>query len=155
MAYSNKMGKMLLTTGNKSEMAMGYTTLYGDMAGGFTALKDVYKTLVFELARYRNTLGHCIPEVIITRPPTAELAPDQKDQDSLPPYEVLDAILYRTIEKQESIEEIVAQGFDEKLVQRVVKAVYQNEYKRRQSPPGIKVSEISFTRERRYPISQG
>ena len=155
MALSNKTGKILLTTGNKSEMAMGYATLYGDMAGGFAALKDVPKTCVFELARYRNTLGYVIPRCVIDRPPSAELAEGQRDEDSLPPYPVLDEILHRLIDLKESIEAIVAAGFDEITVKRVASALYRNEYKRRQSPPGIKVTTISFTRERRYPMTSG
>ncbi|MCD6048205.1 MAG: synthetase [Gammaproteobacteria bacterium] len=155
MALSNKTGKILLTTGNKSEMAMGYATLYGDMAGGFAALKDVYKTTVFELARYRNSIQYQIPQVIIDRPPSAELAFNQKDEDSLPPYPVLDEILRRLIDEQQSFEELTVAGFDPILVKRVVKAVYQNEYKRRQAPPGIKITPISFTRDRRYPMTCG
>jgi NAD+ synthase (glutamine-hydrolysing) len=155
MALSNKTGKMVLTTGNKSEMAMGYATLYGDMAGGFAALKDVYKTTVFALARYRNSIKYQIPQVIIDRPPSAELALNQKDEDSLPPYPILDEILRRVIDEQQSMEEIIAAGFDPAIVKRVVKAIYQNEYKRRQAPPGIKITPISFTRDRRYPITCG
>lgn len=155
MALSNQTGKIVLTTGNKSEMAMGYTTLYGDMVGGFAALKDVPKTMVFALARYRNSISLSIPEIIITRPPSAELAPNQKDQDSLPPYEILDAILHRSIDLKQSVAEIIAAGFDEATVKWVVSCLYANEYKRRQAPPGIKITEVSFTRERRYPITSG
>ncbi len=155
MALSNKTGKIVLTTGNKSEMATGYATLYGDMAGGFSALKDVYKTRVFELARYRNTLGDVIPQRVIDRPPSAELAPNQKDEDSLPPYIILDGILQRYIDHQQSIQEIVQAGFDRATVERVVKMLHRNEYKRRQSPLGIKITEISFTRDRRYPTTSG
>jgi NAD+ synthase (glutamine-hydrolysing) len=153
MALSNKMGQLVLTTGNKSEMAMGYATLYGDMAGSFAALKDVPKTLVFALARYRNRMSEKIPEMILLRPPSAELAFDQIDQDSLPPYDILDEILHRSIDLQQSEAEIIAAGFDAATVRKVVRAIYLNEYKRRQAPPGIKITEISFTRERRYPIT--
>ncbi len=155
MALSNKFNKMVLTTGNKSEMAMGYATLYGDMTGGFAALKDVPKTLVYELARYRNQITYQIPQIIIDRAPTAELAFNQKDEDSLPPYSILDEVLHRLIDLQQSIHEIVASGFDETLVKRVASGLYFNEYKRRQAPPGIKITEVSFTRERRYPITSG
>lgn len=153
MALSNQTGKIVLSTGNKSEMAMGYSTLYGDMVGGFAALKDVPKTLIFALARYRNTIRAQIPEIMITRPPSAELAVDQTDQDTLPPYEILDEILYRSIDLQQSIKQIVAAGFNEETVKWVVKYLYRNEYKRRQAAPGIKITSNSFTRERRYPIT--
>lgn len=153
MALSNKTGKMLLTTGNKSEMSVGYATLYGDMAGGFAPLKDVSKLRVFELAKYRNTLSPVIPERVITRPPSAELSPDQLDSDSLPPYEVLDAILEAYVEKHLSKQAIIEQGFNEDDVNRVTWLVDLNEYKRRQSPPGVKVTERSFGKERRYPIT--
>ncbi len=153
MALSNKTGKMLLTTGNKSEMSVGYATLYGDMAGGFAPLKDVAKLRVFELARYRNTLSPVIPERVITRPPSAELSPGQVDADSLPPYEVLDAILEAYVEQKQSSEDIVALGFSAEDVARVTCLVDLNEYKRRQSPPGVKVTERSFGKERRYPIT--
>ena len=159
MAISNKMGRMLLTTGNKSEMAVGYATLYGDMAGGFAPLKDCTKTLVYELARYRNDLGGAqevaIPERVITREPTAELRPDQKDSDSLPPYETLDAILEALIEKDYSVEQITALGFDQEVVGRVLELVRRNEYKRRQAPPGVRVSGRAFGRDWRYPITSG
>ena len=155
MALSNKTGRMVLTTGNKSEYAVGYSTLYGDMAGGFAPLKDVYKTLVYRLARYRNTLSPAIPEMVIERPPSAELRPDQKDSDSLPPYDVLDPILEAYIEDDLGFEEIVAKGFDAATVSRVLDMVSRNEYKRRQGPPGIKVSRRAFGRERRYPITSG
>ena len=155
MAISNKFGNMVISTGNKSEMAVGYATLYGDMAGGFAPLKDVPKMLVFELARYRNTISNVIPERIITRPPSAELAPDQIDQDSLPPYEVLDQILELFIEQDVSRDEIIAQGFDEEQVSKVIKMVFQNEYKRRQAPPGIKITQRAFGKDRRYPITSG
>ncbi len=159
MAISNKMGRMLLTTGNKSEMAVGYATLYGDMAGGFAPLKDCTKTLVYELARYRNGLDEAheiaIPERVITREPTAELRPDQKDSDSLPPYEVLDAILEALIEKDYSVEQITALGFDQEVVGQVLELVRRNEYKRRQAPPGVRVSGRAFGRDWRYPITSG
>ncbi|MFP6827659.1 MAG: NAD+ synthase [Gammaproteobacteria bacterium] len=159
MAISNKMGRMLLTTGNKSEMAVGYATLYGDMAGGFAPLKDCTKTLVYELARYRNGLDEAheiaIPERVITREPTAELRPDQKDSDSLPPYEVLDAILEALIEKNYSVEQITALGFDQEVVGQVLELVRRNEYKRRQAPPGVRVSGRAFGRDWRYPITSG
>lgn len=155
MAISNKKGYLVLTTGNKSEMAVGYSTLYGDMAGGFDALKDVPKTLVFALAKYRNTLGEVIPETVITRPPSAELAPDQKDEDSLPPYEILDQILYWYVEQDLSAEAIIAKGFARDQVERAVRLVDVNEYKRRQAPVGIRISQRGFGRDRRYPITSG
>ncbi len=155
MAISNKTGDMLLTTGNKSEMAVGYATLYGDMAGGFAPIKDCSKSLVFELARYRNTLSPAIPERVITRPPSAELRPDQKDTDSLPPYDVLDPILSAFIEEDLSVHEIVARGFDFDIVVRVLGMVRRNEYKRRQAPPGIRISARAFGRDWRYPITSG
>lgn len=155
MAISNKKGYLVLTTGNKSEMAVGYSTLYGDMAGGFDALKDVPKTLVFALSRYRNTLGEVIPETVITRPPSAELAPDQKDEDSLPPYDILDRILELYIEQDYSAEAIIAEGFNREQVERVVRLVDVNEYKRRQAPIGIRISQRGFGRDRRYPITSG
>lgn len=155
MALSNKTGAMVLTTGNKSEMAVGYATLYGDMAGGYGALKDVYKTKVFELANYRNQLSPVIPERVITRPPSAELAPDQKDEDSLPPYPVLDDILYRYIEQDHSADDITAAGFEPAVVQRIVRLVDVNEYKRRQAPIGVRVSQRGFGRDRRYPVTNG
>ncbi len=153
MALSNKFGHVVLTTGNKSEMAVGYATLYGDMCGGFAPIKDVYKTLVFDLVRYRNTCSPVIPERVLTRPPSAELRPDQKDSDSLPPYEVLDPILEAYVEDSRSIPEIVAMGFDEGIVKRVAALVRRSEYKRRQAPPGPKVTRCAFGRERRYPIT--
>ncbi|MGZ5011547.1 MAG: NAD+ synthase, partial [Methylobacter sp.] len=155
MALSNKQGKLLLTTGNKSEMSVGYATLYGDMSGGFAPIKDVPKMLVYRLARYRNSLSPVIPERVITRPPSAELAPGQVDQDSLPPYEVLDAILERYIEKDQSADEILAAGFSREDVARAISLVDRNEYKRRQSPPGIKITGRAFGRDRRYPITSG
>jgi NAD+ synthase (glutamine-hydrolysing) len=159
MALSNKFGSIVLTTGNKSEMATGYCTLYGDMAGGFAVIKDVLKTAVFRLARWRNandpfgTGANPIPERIITRPPSAELKPDQVDQDSLPPYEILDAILSRYMEYDQGIEEIVAEGFERAVVERVARLIRINEYKRRQSPVGIRVTHRSFGKDWRYPIT--
>ena len=155
MAISNKTGKMVLTTGNKSEMAVGYATLYGDMAGGFAPLKDCAKTLVYQLAAYRNSLSPAIPPRVITRPPTAELRHDQKDSDSLPPYDVLDAILEAFIEKDFSVEQITALGFDRATVVRVLQMVKRAEYKRRQAPPGVRVSGRAFGRDWRYPITSG
>ncbi|KRA13742.1 NAD+ synthase [Acidovorax sp. Root568] len=159
MALSNKFGAIVLTTGNKSEMSTGYCTLYGDMAGGFAVIKDVAKTRVFDLARWRNAndpYGTCaspIPERIITRPPSAELRPDQKDQDSLPPYEVLDAIVARYMENDEPIESIIASGFARADVERVTRLIKLNEYKRRQAPVGIRVTRRSFGKDWRYPIT--
>ncbi|WP_448173706.1 NAD+ synthase [Rhizobacter fulvus] len=154
MALSNKFGSIVLTTGNKSEMATGYCTLYGDMAGGFAVIKDVAKTLVYRLAAWKNAQGReIIPERIITRPPSAELRPDQKDQDSLPPYEVLDAILSRYMEFDQGIDEIVAAGFAAADVERVTKLIKINEYKRRQSPVGIRITHRAFGRDWRYPIT--
>ncbi|WP_404360277.1 NAD+ synthase [Methylotuvimicrobium sp. KM1] len=155
MALSNKQGKLLLTTGNKSEMSVGYATLYGDMAGGFAPIKDVPKLLVYALARYRNSISKVIPERVITRPPSAELAPDQVDQDSLPPYEVLDPILERYVEFDQSADEIIAAGFAAEHVVRAITLVDRNEYKRRQSPPGIRITPRAFGRDRRYPITSG
>ncbi len=155
MAMSNKLGKMLLATGNKSEMAMGYATLYGDMAGGYAPLKDVFKTTVYDLARYRNSLadGEIIPDRVITRPPSAELAPDQKDEDSLPPYDILDAVLRMFIEEFQSVDDIVAQGYERETVMRVANLVLLNEYKRRQSAPGVRITKRAFGKDRRYPIT--
>lgn len=155
MALSNKTGRILLTTGNKSEMSVGYATLYGDMAGGFAPLKDVPKMLVYELARYRNSLSVVIPERVITRPPSAELAPDQKDEDSLPPYPVLDQILARYVEQDQSTQEIIDAGFDAEQVKRVIRLVDRNEYKRRQAPPGVKITARAYGRDRRYPMTSG
>jgi NAD+ synthase (glutamine-hydrolysing) len=155
MSLSNKFGSLVLTTGNKSEMAVGYSTLYGDMAGGFDVLKDVPKTLVFRLARYRNTLSPVIPERVITRPPSAELAPDQKDEDSLPGYDVLDQILNLYVERDYSADAIVAEGFEREDVDRVVRLVDINEYKRRQAPIGVRITERGFGKDRRYPITNG
>lgn len=153
MAMSNKQGKLLLTTGNKSEMSVGYATLYGDMCGGFAPIKDVPKLLVYELARYRNSISQVIPERVLTRPPSAELAPNQQDSDSLPPYETLDPILQRYVEFDESAEEIIAAGFAIEDVTRVLKLVNGSEYKRRQVAIGIKISERAFGRDRRYPVT--
>jgi NAD+ synthase (glutamine-hydrolysing) len=154
MAISNKFGSLVLTTGNKSEMACGYATLYGDMAGGFAVIKDVLKTRVYELCRYRNSLGPpVIPEAVLTKPPSAELRPDQTDQDSLPPYDVLDGILVAYVEEDRSLDEIVRLGYPLEIVQRVVGLVDRNEYKRRQAPPGVKVSARAFGRDRRLPIT--
>ncbi len=155
MAISNKTGCMLLTTGNKSEMAVGYATLYGDMAGGFAPIKDCSKTMVFRLARYRNSVGEAIPDRVITRPPSAELRPDQKDTDSLPDYDVLDPILEAFIEDDLSVAEITEQGFDRETVLRILEMVKRNEYKRRQAPPGVRISRRAFGRDWRYPITSG
>ena len=153
MAISNKTGRMLLTTGNKSEMAVGYATLYGDMAGGFSVLKDVWKTDVFALADYMNREGEIIPQNTIDKPPSAELRPDQKDSDSLPDYDVLDTILKGAIEERLSVKEIAEQGFNLDEVKRVVGMLHTAEYKRRQSPPGVKITRRAFGRDRRYPIT--
>lgn len=153
MAISNKQGKLLLTTGNKSEMSVGYATLYGDMAGGFAPLKDVYKLLVYRLAEYRNSISAVIPQRVLVRPPSAELAPDQKDEDSLPPYALLDPILALYVEEDLSAAEILAQGYSAADVNRAISLVDRNEYKRRQSPPGIRITPRAFGRDRRYPIS--
>ena len=155
MAISNKKGKILLTTGNKSEVSVGYATLYGDMAGGFAPIKDVPKLMVYRLAEYRNGVSQVIPRRVIERPPSAELAPDQKDTDSLPPYEILDEILLRHVEQDQSIEQIVSQGFDPEIVKRITRMVDRNEYKRRQAPPGIKITQRAFGRDRRYPLTSG
>ena len=155
MGLSNKTGRMLLTTGNKSEMAVGYATLYGDMAGGFAPIKDCSKLLVYRLANYRNSLGRVIPQRVIERAPSAELRPGQKDSDSLPPYEVLDPILEAFIEEDLSVDEIQARGFDRATTARVLDLVKRNEYKRRQAPPGVRVSRRAFGRDWRYPITSG
>ena len=164
MALSNKFGDMVLTTGNKSEMSVGYATLYGDMNGGFNPLKDIYKTEVFELCRWRNKnhasdlkgpQGEVIPERIITKPPSAELRDDQKDEDSLPPYPVLDAILERLVEQERAVSDIVSDGYEEATVERIEHLLYVAEYKRRQAPPGPKVTAVNFGRDRRYPITHG
>ncbi|MDH0710638.1 NAD+ synthase [Acinetobacter johnsonii] len=157
MGLSNKFGNLVLSTGNKSELSVGYCTLYGDMVGGFAVLKDVYKTIVFELAKYRNSISEIpvIPERVITRPPSAELRPDQTDQDSLPHYDVLDAILYAYIEEDMSQDDIIAKGFDAEVVKKVIRLVDFNEYKRRQGAIGPRISSRAFSRERRYPIMNG
>mgnify|MGYP005994170741 FL=1 len=155
MAISNKKGYMVLTTGNKSEMAVGYATLYGDMAGGYGVLKDVFKTLVFELSKYRNTIEEVIPPRVISRPPSAELAPDQVDEDSLPPYDILDEILRLYIEEDQSAQAIIANGFEADAVNRVIRLVDVNEYKRRQAPVGVRLTQRGFGRDRRYPITNG
>lgn len=155
MALSNKFGRMVLTTGNKSEMAVGYCTLYGDMAGGFAPLKDVFKMRVYSLSRYRNSLSAVIPERVLTRPPSAELRADQTDQDSLPPYEILDAILALSVEYDKPHSDIIAAGFDPATVERVLRLVQINEYKRRQAPPGVRITRRAFGRDRRYPITSG
>ncbi|HOL65673.1 MAG TPA: NAD(+) synthase, partial [Accumulibacter sp.] len=153
MALSNKSGSLVLTTGNKSEMAVGYCTLYGDMAGGFAVIKDIAKTLVYRLARWRNSVAYVIPEKIITRPPSAELKPNQTDQDSLPPYEILDAIVEAYMENDRSVRQIVDQGYAESDVLRVVHLLKISEYKRRQAPVGIRVTQRGFGRDWRYPIT--
>lgn len=153
MAISNKNGKMVLATSNKSEVAVGYSTLYGDMVGGFSPLKDVPKTLVYRLAQYRNSLSECIPERVITRPPSAELRPDQVDQDSLPDYDVLDEVIKQFVRLDKSPEEIVALGFEESEVRKVIRLIDRSEYKRRQSAPGVKITPRAFGRDRRYPIT--
>jgi NAD+ synthase (glutamine-hydrolysing) len=156
MALSNKTGKLVLTTGNKTEMAVGYATLYGDMAGGFAVIKDVPKLLVYKLARYRNGLSPVIPERVLTRAPSAELRPNQTDQDSLPPYEVLDAILELYVEQDRSAEDIArATGASLKTIREVIAMVTRNEYKRRQAAPGVRISQRAFGRDRRYPITSG
>jgi NAD+ synthase (glutamine-hydrolysing) len=153
MALSNKFGWLVLTTGNKSEMSVGYATLYGDMAGGFAVLKDVPKTLVYALARWRNGRKHVMPEGVITRAPTAELRAGQKDSDTLPPYEILDPILKLYVEEDTPPDEIVAQGYPAHLVAKVVAMVDRNEYKRRQAPPGVKITPKAFGKDRRLPIT--
>jgi len=155
MAMSNKQGKLLLTTGNKSEMSVGYATLYGDMAGGFAPIKDVPKLLAYQLAEYRNSLSPVIPRRVITRPPSAELAPDQIDEDSLPPYSILDPILEMYVEQDKSAEEIHAAGYQLEDINRAISLVDRNEYKRRQAPPGIRITPRAFGRDRRYPITSG
>ena len=153
MALSNKTGRLVLTTGNKSEMAVGYCTLYGDMAGGFAVIKDIAKTLVYRLCAYRNSIAPIIPERILTRAPSAELRPDQTDQDSLPSYEVLDGIVERYMEQNQSIAQIIAAGFDPESVEKVTRLIKLNEYKRRQAPPGVRVTTRAFGRDWRYPIT--
>ena len=153
MALSNKTGRLVLTTGNKSEMAVGYCTLYGDMAGGFAVIKDIAKTLVYRLCEYRNTIKPVIPQRILTRAPSAELRPDQTDQDSLPSYEILDGIVERYMEQNQSIAQIIAAGFDPESVEKVTRLIKLNEYKRRQAPPGVRVTTRAFGRDWRYPIT--
>ena len=153
MALSNKYGSIVLKTGNKSETAVGYCTLYGDMAGGLAVLKDITKTMVYRLCRYRNTLGDVIPERVLSRAPSAELRADQTDQDSLPPYEVLDAILEAYVEHDVALEKILCMGYAEADARRVVRLIRLNEYKRRQSPPGIRVTPRGFGKDWRYPIT--
>ena len=155
MALSNKFGWLVLTTGNKREMATGYTTLYGDMAGGFAVIKDVSKTMVYELARYRNSLtdSEIIPPTVIDKAPSAELKPEQKDADTLPPYELLDPVLTAYVEEDKSVAQIIAMGIDEEVVKQAAQLVDKNEYKRRQSPPGIKITPRAFGRDRRLPIT--
>ncbi len=155
MALSNKTGRLVLTTGNKSEMAVGYCTLYGDMAGGFAVIKDIAKTLVYQLCHYRNSIAPVIPSRILTRAPSAELRPNQTDQDSLPPYEILDAILARYMEQNQSAAEIIAAGFDSAAVQKITRLIQINEYKRRQAPPGVRITARAFGRDWRYPITSG
>jgi NAD+ synthase (glutamine-hydrolysing) len=155
MAISNKTGRMVLTTGNKSEMAVGYATLYGDMAGGFAPIKDCNKLLVYRLSHYRNSVSPAIPPRVIERPPSAELRHEQKDSDSLPPYDVLDPILELFIEDDLSVNEIANRGFDKATVGRVLEMVKRNEYKRRQAPPGVRISDRAFGRDWRYPITSG
>jgi NAD+ synthase len=158
MALSNKLGLMLMTTGNKSEMAVGYATLYGDMCGGYNVLKDIYKVDVYAVSRWRNANAPYggplspIPERILTKAPSAELRPDQTDQDSLPPYEDLDAILHGLVEEEATLDEIVARGFDGPTVERVQRLLYGSEYKRRQAAPGVKIGGKAFGRDRRYPL---
>ena len=162
MALSNKFGPMLLTTGNKSEMSVGYATIYGDMAGGYSVLKDVYKTTVFKLSEWRNAnhprlglgpAGPVMPQRVIDKPPTAELRDNQRDDDSLPPYDVLDAVLLGLVEDELSASDLVARGFDAELVGRIERLLYVAEYKRRQAPPGVKIGRRNFGRDRRYPIT--
>ena len=155
MALSNKFGWLPLATSNKSELAVGYSTIYGDMCGGYSPLKDCLKTRVYALSRYRNSLSPAIPEAVIERPPSAELRPDQVDQDSLPPYEVLDAVLHGFVDLDWSIKDIVAAGFEEAMVRRVAGLVLINEYKRRQGSPGTRITSRGFGRDRRYPITSG
>ena len=161
---SNKFGHMLVTTGNKSEMSVGYATLYGDMCGGYSVLKDIYKMTVFALSRWRNAnhplgalgpKGRVMPERVITKPPSAELKPNQTDQDSLPPYDVLDGILECLVEREMTVDEIAAKGYDRATIVRVWRMLDLAEYKRRQAPPGVKISSRAFGRDRRYPITNG
>jgi len=162
MALSNKFGHMLMTTGNKSEMSVGYATIYGDMAGGYNPIKDAYKMTVFAISKWRNSHkpriglgpdGPVMPESIITKPPSAELRPDQKDSDSLPEYPALDKMLHALVEEELSVDEVVARGFDRADVTRIERLLYLAEYKRRQAPPGVKLGARNFGRDRRYPIT--
>ena len=153
MALSNQTGAMVVSTGNKSEMAVGYSTLYGDLAGGFALLKDVYKTEVYKLSNYRNSVSKVIPENIITKEPSAELRPNQLDKDSLPDYELLDKILYLYIEEDSSSEKIISSGINEEIVYEVLEKVDRNEYKRKQVAPGVKLTEKAFGKDRRMPIT--
>jgi NAD+ synthase (glutamine-hydrolysing) len=155
MALSNKFGSIVVTTGNKSEMATGYCTLYGDMAGGFAVIKDIVKTLVYRISNWRNSKGRVIPQRVIDRPPSAELAPGQTDQDTLPPYEVLDAVLERYMERDHSPEQIAGAGYDAQAVRQVVRLIQRNEYKRRQAPPGVRITPRGFGKDWRYPITSG
>jgi len=155
MALSNKFGHLVLTTGNKSELSTGYCTLYGDMAGGFAVLKDVVKTMVYRIAEWRNRISPVIPERIITRAPSAELRPDQTDQDNLPPYEVIDGIIERYVEQDLSAAQVVEAGFSKDAVEQIVRLIRINEYKRRQGPPGPRITERAFGRDWRYPLSNG
>ena len=153
MSYSNKFGYMLLTTGNKSEMSVGYATLYGDMCGGYSVLKDIYKTEVYKVAKWRNKAGKPIPQRVFTKAPTAELRENQKDEDSLPPYNVLDDILEKLVELEMSLADVVKTGHDKAIVEKVILMLKNSEYKRRQAPPGVKITSKSFGRDRRYPIT--
>jgi len=155
MSLSNKFGWLVLATGNKSEISVGYCTLYGDMVGGFSVIKDVYKTMVYDLAKYRNSLAEfdIIPESIILKAPSAELKPDQKDTDSLPPYDILDPILRAYVEQDQSPEKIASMGFDLDIVNKIIQMVDRNEYKRRQAAPGIKITHRAFGKDRRFPIT--
>jgi NAD+ synthase (glutamine-hydrolysing) len=155
MAMSNKLGAMVVTCGNKSEMATGYATLYGDMAGGFAVIKDIVKTLVYRISNWRNSKGRVIPQRVIDRAPSAELAPGQTDQDSLPPYEVLDAVVERYMERDMTPEAIAGLGYGMEAVQQVVRLIRINEYKRRQAPPGVRITPRSFGKDWRYPITSG
>ncbi len=153
MAFSNKFGSIVLSTGNKSEMSVGYCTLYGDMSGGLAVISDIPKTMVYELARYINRKGVIIPKNIIDKPPSAELRPDQKDQDTLPPYDILDGILQEYVDDGRSIDEIIRKGFKADTVRWVVNAINRSEYKRRQAPPGLKVTSKAFGQGRRMPVA--
>src|SRR3989338_7804491 len=153
MALSNSSGALLLSTGNKSELAVGYSTIYGDMCGAFNPLKDLYKTQIYELAKWRNSNSDVIAPNILVKEPTAELRENQKDSDSLPPYKILDKILYQLIEEQKSVENIVAMGYNQELVKKIVKLLQNSEFKRQQAPLGVKLSTMSFDRDWRYPIA--